>query len=73
MKKSIFTATLLITIIFITFLAFSDGNKNEVKITRSVLSEPIAIPSHNFKFPQLKFEVDREYSDQTEMDFRVCG
>lgn len=73
MKKSIFTATLFITIIFITFLTFSDGNKNEVKITRSILSEPIAIPSHNFNYPQLKIEVDGEYSDQTEMDFRVCG
>ena len=73
MKKLIFTATLLITVIFIPFLAFSDGIKNEVKIIKSTLTKTTAIPNDMFENPQFKFEDGVEYSDQNDMEFRVCG
>jgi len=72
MKKLIFTA-LLITVIFIPILAFSDEIKNEVKIIKSTLTKTTAVPNDMFENPQFKFEDGGEYSDQNDMEFRVCG
>lgn len=73
MKKLIFTATLLITVTAISFLTFSDGIKNEVKITNSAIIKTTTISSEMFENPQFKFEDGVERSDQNDMEFRVCG
>ena len=73
MKKLVFTATLFITIIVIPFLAFSDGNEHEETIKNSALTKTTAIPSDVYINPQYDMETDKEYSEQVEMEFRVCG
>ena len=73
MKKLVFTATLFIIIIVIPFLAFSGGNKQEETVKSSALTKTTAIPSDVNINTQYDMENDREYREQVEMEFRVCG
>ena len=73
MKKLVFTATLFITIILIPFLAFSERNEHKETIKSSALTKTTAIPSDVYVNPQFDMEADREYNEQAEMEFRVCG
>ena len=73
MKKLIFTATLFITIIFISFLAISDVNKHEAKIIKSKLTKNSFISKDVFAYPKYETEYDDEDNDKAGMEFRVCG
>ena len=73
MKKLVFTATLLITIIILPFLVFSDGNEHEETLKSSALTKATAMPRDVYMNPQYNMEADIEHSEQVEMEFRVCG